>query len=140
MKHFITLLCIILFSYTLLSQDEPVINSNFLVEHGISPKVLDAAFNSFLQDGSFTQNMEMELIAGKEADKKAAKLEMIYDPSFQQGLDIRFVFDPNLGLVIKRKKLKNLAEATTWLFCTPLFVYILVMNFVKQILCHFVSR
>ena len=103
---------ILLFPAVLLAQEESVINSNFLVEHGISPKVLDAAFNLFLQKGSFTQNMQMELFAGKETDKQAAELEMIYDPNYQQGLDIRYVYDPRKGLVIKRKKLRNLAEST----------------------------
>lgn len=114
MKNFLLYFFILALLYpTLLyPQNETAINSNFLVEHSISPKVLDAAFNAFLQEGSFTQNMQMELFAGKETDKQAAELEMIYDPGYQQGLDIRYVYDPRKGLVIKRKKLRNLAEST----------------------------
>ena len=52
----------------------------------------------------------MELIAGEEAEKRAAQLEMIFDPRYEQGLDVRYVYDLDKGLVVKKKKLKNLAE------------------------------
>ena len=56
MRYFLLFLLaqVLLTPALLLAQDEPVINSNYLVEYGISPLVLDAAFNSLLQDGSFS--------------------------------------------------------------------------------------
>jgi hypothetical protein len=112
-KQLLSLCFIFLFPAFLLSQQaESVINSNYLIEKGISPKVLDAAFNSLLQDGGFTQNMKMELLAGEETDRKALNLEMIFDPNYKQGLDIRYVYNPEIGLSIKKKKLRNLAEST----------------------------
>ncbi len=63
-KELLFLGFILILPIFLLSQEESVINSNYLVEKGISPKVLDAAFSSLFQDGSFTQNMTMELFAG----------------------------------------------------------------------------
>ena len=111
-KQVFSLFIILLFPALLYSQEKSIINSNYLVEYGISPKTLDAAFNVLLQDGGFTQNMKMELFAGQDIEKKAAELEMIFDPNFKQGLDVRYVYNPDLGLNVKKKKLKNLAEST----------------------------
>ena len=110
-KHLLVLYIILILPTFLFSQEESVINSNYLVEKGISPKVLDAAFSSLFQEGSFTQDMTMELFAGEETEKRAVKLEMIFDPKYEQGLDVRYVYDAEKGLSIKKKKLKNLAES-----------------------------
>ena len=70
-KQVFSLTILFLFSTLLFSQQTSVINSNYLVEYGISPKTLDAAFNVLLQDGGFTQNMKMELFAGQDIDNNS---------------------------------------------------------------------
>jgi hypothetical protein len=56
------------------AQNQPL-NSNYLIENGISPRVLDAAASSFMQDGRFIENVVVNIKndEGKKTyDKKKA--------------------------------------------------------------------
>ncbi|MGI9513056.1 MAG: hypothetical protein ACR2OL_09165, partial [Anderseniella sp.] len=85
--------------------NEPV-NTNYLINQGVSPRVLDFAANSSLQDGSLKENVSVT-IRSKEGEDRF-QLHSIYDPSYKYGLDIRFVVD---GAKTSKKEAKQLSEA-----------------------------
>jgi len=89
MKNFSFLIFLILFNYNLFAQENKPINSNYLIEHGVSPRILDAAASSFMQDGNFTENIIIEL--DKAGNKKQYQFDLIYDPNYENGMDIRLV-------------------------------------------------
>ena len=90
MKNFLHLIIILFFlsAVTKAQQPEPV-NSNWLIENGISPRVLDAAASLFMQDGKFFD--EVTYIKKINDSTKKYKLEIIYDPDYKNGMDIRVV-------------------------------------------------
>jgi hypothetical protein len=95
-------LCI---TVSLFAQETKPINSNILAENGISPKVLDAAASTLLQDGRFIQNSTIEI---EESGKtKSYDLQVIYDPKYKYGKDIRIVVDNN---VVSKKDKKELTK------------------------------
>jgi len=71
------------------AQDEAPLNSSFLAENGISYKVLDAAASELLQEGSFINNIDIS-IQSLEVNRNF-KTQVIYDPNYKEGKDIRFV-------------------------------------------------
>ena len=86
----------------LFSQSQEPLNSNYLIEHGVSPRVLDAAASSLIQEGSFHQNLE---IIEKSSDGKERRVEMelIYDPEYKYGMDLLYVVEGD-NLSKKEKK------------------------------------
>jgi hypothetical protein len=87
-----------------LGQERPV-NSNFLIEHGISPRVLDAAASGFMQDGRYIQKVKLKVI--KDGVEKSYDIDLIYDPGYDEGMDIRIV-DNNEHL--SKKELRTLKK------------------------------
>ncbi len=45
------------------SQETQPVNSNYLINQGVSPRVLDFAANSALQDGRFKENVKLTVSA-----------------------------------------------------------------------------
>ena len=90
---------------SLCAQKTNPINSNILIENGISPKVLDAAASTLLQDGRFIQNSTIEI--EEQGKTKSYDLQVIYDPQYKYGKDIRIVVDNN---IVSKKDKKELTK------------------------------
>jgi len=98
MKKKIVFLITVLLHFTANAQNKQDIhpvNSNYLIKNGVSPRVLDAAASLFMQDGQFANKVE---ITGEiKGFTKQYQLELIYDPGYKDGMDIRIVnFSQNL--------------------------------------------
>ena len=100
-----TLTLFLTFSVT--GQEETPLNSSYLAEYGISPKLLDAAANVLLQEGSFIQNLEIG-VATPTGGTETFKTQIIYDPSYKDGKDIRFVVEHG---EFTKKEIKSLKKA-----------------------------
>jgi hypothetical protein len=96
---FISLLFTLIINSAIAQNYNPV-NSNYLIENGVSPRMLDAAASLFKQDGSFTNNSV--LIRETNGVTKEYQLDIIYDPNFENGMDIRVV--NKSGELSKREK------------------------------------
>ena len=83
----LTLLAIVFACFSLYGQQGPPLNSNYLIENGISPQVLDAALSTTLQEGSFTSEVYGKKIIGN--DTLSTFFRLIYDPEINDGLDIQ---------------------------------------------------
>jgi hypothetical protein len=108
MKHFL-LISVFLSLVCLRSssaQEQPPVNSNYLIERGISPRVLDATASIFMQDGRFSEHIILE----KKEDKTKYDFCVIYDPSYEQGMDIRVVNYSGRISKKEQKKLKRYIE------------------------------
>ena len=81
-------------------QTDPL-NSNYLIENGVSPGVLDVAANTTLLDAKMSQYVSLESKGPEDSDFKKQDLEFIYDPEFKDGLDLRVV---SQGLTKKENK------------------------------------
>jgi hypothetical protein len=98
-------LTVFLFQMGASAQNTAPINSNFLIANGISPRVLDAAASSYMQDGSFTEDVTIKV--DKEGNQKEYNVILIYDPSYNDGMDIRIV---NKSGELSKKELKALKK------------------------------
>ena len=92
----------------LFSQNTQPINSNYLFELGISPRVLDIAASGLLQDGSFAENVIIEADDGSTT--QLFKMQVIYDPTYREGMDVRVVYDPANTTKGDMKDLKQMVE------------------------------
>jgi len=90
------------------SQSSEPINSNYLFERGVSPRILDIAASDLLQDGSFYQDVIIDVDDGVKTEQY--KLAVIYDPSYEDGMDVRIVIDPDQTSKGDQKDLVNLVE------------------------------
>lgn len=97
----------IFFFHNMMAQGEIPLNSSYLAEYGISPKLLDAAANVLLQEGSFIQNLEIE-ITTPTGNTETFKTQIIYDPSYKDGKDLRFVVENGK---FTKKEIKELKKA-----------------------------
>ncbi|MCW5515721.1 hypothetical protein [Muriicola sp. Z0-33] len=97
-----------LLNMAIYAQDIPPLNSNYLIENGISPKVLDAAANVLLQEGSFIQNLQISIKTSES--EKNFKTQIIYDPSYKDGKDLRFVVEQGQFSKSDLKSLKKAIE------------------------------
>ena len=89
---------------------EPPVNSNYLIEYGISPSVLDAALSTTLQSGSFTSDMiGWRVING---DTTSTSFKFIYDPEINNGIDIQIVIDKDSLRKKEEKALIKVMERT----------------------------
>ena len=88
------------------AQTTDPLNSNYLINQGVSPRVLDFAANSSLQDGSMKENVSVTVKS--EGKEEVFQLHSIYDPSYEYGLDLRFVVDQE---ATSKKDAKKLSEA-----------------------------
>ncbi|TNJ47216.1 hypothetical protein KFZ70_04505 [Tamlana fucoidanivorans] len=97
---------VLLFAIHFYAQNtESPTNSNYLIKYGISPKALDAALSSTLQEGYFKQNITVTRTHNFKTEQ--AKFQLIYDPSFKEGIDIQLLYDPDsLGYVQSKELLK----------------------------------
>ena len=90
MKKFFPFLTFLVFlSVVSIAQQSQPVNINWLIENGISPRVLDAAASLFMQDGRFLD--EVTFVKKTNDTTKKYKLEIIYDPDYKNGMDIRVV-------------------------------------------------
>ncbi len=87
------------------AQDSQPINSNYLIENGISPRVLDAAASSYMQDGSFSENVIIKV--DKAGVQKEYHVILFYDPNYHDGMDIRAI---NKSSELDKKELKTLKK------------------------------
>ena len=106
-KLFVAGILTIFSFHTMTAQEETPLNSSYLAEYGISPKLLDAAANVLLQEGSFIQNLEIE-ITTPTGSIETLKTQIIYDPSYKDGKDLRFVVENG---VFTKKEIKALKKA-----------------------------
>lgn len=95
-------------SNILKAQDTNPINSNYLIERGVSPRVLDAAASTLLQDGSFVQDLTIK--SNKDGENREYEIQLIYDPSYTEGMDVRMIYQDDLFSEKEIKELKNLVE------------------------------
>ncbi len=84
------------------------VNSNYLIEHGVSPKILDAAASGFMQEGRFIQEVTITSKQGDE--KKVYHIDVIYDPEYDEGMDVRIVNHSGELSKSDLKKLKKYIE------------------------------
>ena len=103
-KFQLGIIALLFFQIGVFAQNQPI-NSNYLIENGISPRVLDAAASSYMQDGKFTENVIIKV--NKEGAKKEYNVLLIYDPSFNDGMDISLV---NKSDTLSKKELKSLKK------------------------------
>ncbi|NAS12536.1 hypothetical protein [Poritiphilus flavus] len=93
--------------FSSMAQEETPLNSSYLAEYGISPKLLDAAASVLLQEGSFVQNLEIE-ISTPTGSTETFMTQIIYDPSYKDGKDIRFAVQKG---EFSKKEIKALKRA-----------------------------
>jgi hypothetical protein len=111
MKIFFTKILVLFFILTAFinieayTQDIQPVNSNYLIQNGISPRVLDAAASSYMQDGSFSE--DVTITVSRDGFKKSYKVILIYDPSYNNGMDIRII---NKSGELTKKELKSLKK------------------------------
>ena len=96
---------VLLFQSNVFAQEAQPVNSNYLIENGISPRVLDAAASSYMQDGSFTEDVVIKV--NKGGDERTFHVILIYDPSYNEGMDIRII---NKSNKLSKKELKALKK------------------------------
>ncbi len=106
--YFFYVLFIVVYNIAWTQEGMPL-NSNYLIDNGISPRVLDAAASELLQDGSFIQNLSITITAQNNSTK-TYKTQIIYDPSFKDGKDIRFVIEKGSFNKSEIKELKKAIE------------------------------
>ena len=100
--------CLFIIPIGTLAQSKQPINSNYLFEHGISPRVLDIAASDLLQDGSFSQDVIIKVKDGSKTEE--FKINVIYDPAYEDGMDVRVVFDPSSVSKSEEKELLKIVE------------------------------
>ena len=103
---FIVFNCIV--TTTMVGQETLPVNSNLLIEYGISPKVLDAALSSTLQEGSFKDKVHMIHDEGDVVKK--ADFIFIYDPKYKDGIDIQIAYHKDSIGYLESKKLVKLMQ------------------------------
>ena len=101
-------LCCMSIPMNVLAQSTHPENSNYLIEHGISPRILDAAASSLMQDGSFIQDVLLQ--SDRNGVEIEYKMQVLYDPAFTDGMDIRFVVDSSEVSKEDVKYLKKLVQ------------------------------
>lgn len=103
-------LLVVFFSVGVLgnAQTSAPLNSNYLAENGISYKVLDAAASELLQEGSFKTNIDIEVESPE--GKRSYKTQVIYDPNYKDGKDIRFVVAQGAFTKKELRALQNAIE------------------------------
>ena len=95
----------VLFVGNATAQEVDPVNSNYLITQGVSPRVLDFAANSVLQDGRFTEDVVVTVeIEGRTEEYR---FQSIYDPAYEDGMDMRFVVD---GAVATKSDVKMLKD------------------------------
>jgi len=99
-----SIIILIFIQTAVIAQNQPV-NSNYLIEYGISPRVLDAAASSFMQDGRFVENVIVK-VKNSEGEK-TYNVDLIFDPTYNEGMDIRAVINTKN---IEKKELKQLKK------------------------------
>ena len=102
-----SLLITLLFSFLFrgLTQEVNPVNSNYIISQGVSPRVLDFAANSALQDGRFKENVT--LTVKSNGQEEVYEWQSIYDPAYTEGMDMRFVIDRSK---VSKKDAKFLTE------------------------------
>ncbi|MFY0601614.1 MAG: hypothetical protein JXR03_18215 [Cyclobacteriaceae bacterium] len=104
MKKYLSASLFLLSSYLILhAQSTNPLNSNYLIEQGVSPLVLDAAASQLLQEGSFVQDIVIEITASGVTN--TYEISVIYDPAYKDGKDLRFVVEES---AFSKKELKEL--------------------------------
>lgn len=103
-------------------QHAPPINSNTLIEYGISPKVLDAALSPTLQEGAYKQYVHAEEQRGDKLYR--TDFQFIYDPGYKDGIDIRVAYDKDsLGYLNSKQLLKMMQEMHSFSRLSKSYLY-----------------
>jgi len=100
----LSLIALLFLQVGVFAQNQPI-NSNYLIENGISPRVLDAAASSFMQDGRFVENVIVK-VKNSEGEK-SYDVDLIFDPTYNEGMDIRAVINTKN---IEKNDLKQLKK------------------------------
>lgn len=108
MKLHYTVFLFLFLSLSLFGQGRRPLNSNYLIENGVSPRILDAAASPLLQDGRFIQNVNM--LTEKNGKTESYDYQIIYDPEFKYGMDLRAVVESKNTTKEDKKFLSNLIE------------------------------
>ena len=108
-KNVFAFFCLLFTINFTLAQEGMPLNSNYLIENGISSRILDAAASELLQDGSFIQDLNITITL-QDNSTKTYKTQIIYDPSFKEGKDIRFVIEKGAFNKNDIKQLKKAIE------------------------------
>lgn len=108
MKLFGPIVLFLILTPKIFGQEKQPLNSNYLIERGVSPRILDAAASPLLQDGRFIQNVN--ILTEKNGKSKSYDYQIIYDPKFKSGMDIRAVVDSKSVTKEDKKILSNLIE------------------------------
>ena len=92
------------------AQKSNTLNTNYLIEHGVSPRVLDFAASPFMQDGHFTENVTISYKSNGKTETYG--VELIFDPSYREGMDIRLVVKKGeLSKKTQKKLLKFIEQS-----------------------------
>ena len=89
------------------AQTASPVNSNYLIARGVSPRVLDFAANSVLQDGRFNEDIILT-VELPDGETNTYEFQSIYDQAYTDGMDMRFVVD---GAKATRADIKLLTDA-----------------------------
>lgn len=108
-----SLFTVLIFTARLAAQDDHPLNSNYLIENGISPRVLDIAASQFMQDGSFIN--VVKVTKDLNGEKKTYDIEIIYDPLYKDGMDIRVVTEAGKLTKKNKKELRKYIEKNHYL-------------------------
>lgn len=105
------------------SQSTNPLNSNYLIEHGVSPRVLDAAASLLIQEGSFNQNLVITE-SSSSVEERSLEIEVIYDPEYKYGMDILYVVDgDNLSKKDKKEYANYIANSHHFSRMTTPYLY-----------------
>lgn len=107
---YVFLSCFLCFLSVNAQKTEAPINSNYLIEYGISPAVLDAALSTTLQTGSFTADIKGRRIVNGDTISTAFKF--IYDPQINNGIDIQIVVNKDTLSKKEEKAILKVMERT----------------------------
>ncbi len=105
-KHLLVGVILFLFAANDVSAQKGIpVNSNYLIERGISPKVLDAAADILLQEGSLVEHLKLDITTLDRTEQ--FKIGIIYDPAYKYGKDILFVVEEGVFGKKEIRELKN---------------------------------
>ncbi|MGI9530012.1 hypothetical protein [Lutimonas sp.] len=101
----------LLFALSIQAQKtEPPVNSNYLIDYGISPTLLDAALSTTLQNGSYSSDIRGYKIVN--GDTISTEFKFIYDPDVNDGIDIQIVVDLDSLSKKEEKEIMKTMERT----------------------------
>ena len=77
MKLYLMIVLFLFLTPKIFGQENKPLNSNYLIEKGVSPRILDAAASALLQDGRFIKNVNIISEKMENLNLLIIKLSMI---------------------------------------------------------------